>query len=610
MGTLADKLTVVFADAFESAGYDRSYGEVRVSDRPDLCQFQCNGALAAAKQYRTNPRQIAQNVVDGLTGTVDGRAGSVDGLTETVDGRAAPEVFDDLSLAGPGFINILLKDEFIAAHVQEVYEDERLGCETIGTPARIIVDYGGPNVAKPLHVGHLRAAIIGESIVRICRFVGHEVIGDVHLGDWGLQMGLIIEGLRDRQPDLPYFNPANTGPYPEAPPVDIADLEELYPQASEREKNDPDFAEAARQATVDLQAGRPGYRALWKHFRDVSVEDLRQSYEQLNIRFDLWLGESDTQDRVHGLIARLKAEGFARESRGALVVEVGESGDREEIPPLMLEKTDGAVLYGTTDLATIDQRVEEFQPDYILYVVDNRQQQHFRQVFKAAWKTGVAPASTHLEHDGFGTMNGKDGKPFKTREGGVMKLKDLIELVTGHARARIETIESVREYDEDEKETISRIVGVAALKYADLMNHRTKDYVFDLDRFSSFEGRTGPYILYAAVRIKSVLRRAGDRGLQAGRIMAPLSESERELDLKLSELPAVIGLAFETRAPNHLCEYAFQLATAYNRFYHTHHILSEEDGERRASWLAVSGVTLRALERALDLLGIEVPRRM
>ncbi|MCY3771597.1 MAG: arginine--tRNA ligase [Gemmatimonadetes bacterium] len=589
MGTLADKLTVVFSDAFASAGYDPGYGEVRVSDRPDLCQFQCNGALAAARQYRGNPRQIAQNVVDSIS---------------------AADVFDDLSLAGPGFINIVLKDEFVAAHIQEVYEDERLGCKTVTAPGRILVDYGGPNVAKPLHVGHLRAAIIGESIVRICRFVGHEVIGDVHLGDWGLQMGLIIEGLRDRRPDLPYFDAGCSGPYPEASPVTIGDLEELYPQASEREKIDSEFAEAARQVTVDLQAGRPGYQALWQHFRDVSVDDLRQSYELLNIRFDLWLGESDTQDRVHGLIARLKAEGYARESRGALVVEVDDPEDKESIPPLMLEKTDGAVLYGTTDLATIDQRVEQFRPDYILYVVDNRQQQHFRQVFKASYKTGVAPESTRLEHNGFGTMNGKDGKPFKTREGGVMKLKDLIELVTDHARARIETIDSVRDYDDDEKGHIARIVGVAALKYADLMNHRTKDYVFDLDRFSSFEGRTGPYILYAAVRIKSVLRRAGERGLQPGRIMAPQSESERDLDLKLSELPSVVGLAFETRAPNHLCEYAFQLATAYNRFYHTHHILNEEDVGRRASWLAVSGVTLRVLERVLDLLGIEVPKRM
>lgn len=589
MGTLADKLTGLFADTFESAGYDRSYGEVRVSDRPDLCQFQCNGALAAAKQYRANPRQIAQNVVDSIS---------------------APGLFEGLSLAGPGFINIVLQDDFIAAHLQEVYEDERLGCEAVTTPRRILVDYGGPNVAKPLHVGHLRAAIIGESIVRICRFVGHEVIGDVHLGDWGLQMGLIIEGLRDRQPGLPYFDAGYSGPYPEEPPVTIGDLEELYPQASEREKGDPEFAEAARQATVELQAGRPGYRALWQHFRDVSVDDLRQSYERLNIHFDLWLGESDTQDRLHGLIERLKAEGYARESRGALVVEVDDPEDKESIPPLMLEKTDGAVLYGTTDLATIDQRIEEFHPDYILYVVDNRQQQHFRQVFKASYKTGVAPESTRLEHNGFGTMNGKDGKPFKTREGGIMKLKDLIELVTGHAMARIETIESIREYDEEEKEHIARIVGVAALKYADLMNHRTRDYVFDLDRFSSFEGRTGPYILYAAVRIKSVLRRAGDRGLQAGGIMAPRSESERDLDLKLSEFSAVVDLAYDTRAPNHLCEYAFQLATAYNRFYHTHHILNEDDADRRASWLALSEVTLRVLERVLDLLGIEVPRRM
>ncbi len=589
MGSLADKLTVVFSDAFESAGYDRNYGEVRVSDRPDLCQFQCNGALAAAKAYRTNPRKIAQNAIESVS---------------------APELFDNLSLAGPGFINIVLADAFVASHVQDLYEDDRLGCETVATPGKILVDYGGANVAKPLHVGHLRAAIIGESILRICRFVGHETVGDVHLGDWGLQMGLVIVGLRNLRPDLPYFDAGYSGLYPSASPVTTEDLEALYPQASARAKEDPAFAEEARQATVALQAGRPGYRALWKHFRDVSVEDLRQDYQSLNICFDLWLGESDTQDRVHSLVERLKAAGYAKESRGALVVEVEDPDDRETIPPLMLEKTDGAVLYGTTDLATIEQRVEQFQPDYVLYVVDNRQQQHFRQVFKASYKTGVVPQSTRLEHNGFGTMNGKDGKPFKTREGGTMKLKDLIRLVTDHARTRIETIDSIREYDEDEKEDIARIVGVAALKYADLMNHRTKDYVFDLDRFSSFEGRTGPYILYAAVRIKSVLRRAGDRDLPPGRIVAPQVETERNLHLKLSELPSVVDLAFATRAPNHLCEYAFQLASTYNRFYHTHHILNEEDAERRASWLAVSGITLRALERTLDLLGIEVPKRM
>jgi len=589
MGSLAEKLTVVFADAFKTAGYDRNYGVVSVSDRPDLCQFQCNGALSAAKKYRTNPKQIAQSVVECIT---------------------EPDIFDDLSLAGPGFINILLRDEFIASHLQEIYEDDRLGCGTIVNTKKIMIDYGGPNVAKPLHVGHLRAAIIGESLVRICRYAGHEVIGDVHLGDWGVQMGLNIIAIQERSPELSYFDVSYSGPYPEDSPVKIAELEEMYPKASQREKIDPEFAESARRVTVELQAGRPGYLALWRHIREVSVAALRDDYEMLNIQFDLWLGESDTQGRIAGMIKRLRADGHARKSRGALVIEVDDPEERESLPPLMLEKSDGAVLYGTTDLATIDQRMEQFRPDYILYVVDNRQQQHFRQVFKASYNTGIVPVSTRLEHTGFGTMNGKDGKPFKTRQGGIMKLKDLIQLVTDHARARIETIESVREYGEQEKKNIARIVGVAALKYADLMNHRTKDYVFDLDRFSSFEGRTGPYILYAAVRIKSVMRRAEERGLQSGIIKNPKSESERNLNLKLSELPTVIDMAFATRAPNHLCEYAFQLATAYNRFYHTHHILNEKNGECQASWLTVSEVTLRVLDRVLYLLGIEVPRRM
>ena len=547
------------------------------------------GALSAAKQYQTNPREIAQEVINSLS---------------------SPDIFENLSLAGPGFINILLTDAFIVKHLQGVYDNDRLGCDILSTPSIILIDYGGPNVAKPLHVGHLRAAIIGESIARLARFVGNQVIGDVHLGDWGVQMGLNILAIQERHPELPYFDPESTGPFPEDPPVNISDLEEMYPKASEREKTDANFAEAARKVTLELQNGRPGYIALWRHIRNVSVASLRKDYKMLNIHFDLWLGESDTRDRIKNLIKRLKTEGHAQKSRGAVVINVGDSNEAESIPPLILEKSDGAVLYGTTDLATIEQRVEDFQPNYILYVVDNRQQQHFKQVFKASYKTGITPNSTRLEHNGFGTMNGKDGKPFKTREGGIMKLKDLIQLVTDHARERIDTIESIRTYEESEKSTIAQIVGIAALKYADLMNHRTKDYIFDLDRFSSFEGRTGPYILYAAVRIKSVIRRAQQSGYLPGKIIAPRSELERNLDLKLAEFPAIINLAFETRSPNHLCEYAFQLASVYNSFYHAHHILNEKNVECRASWLALSEVTLKTLERLLNLLGIEVPKRM
>jgi arginyl-tRNA synthetase len=589
MGSLAGQLTSILSEAFESAGYDGSYGLVRASDRPDLCQFQCNGALTAAKQYKTNPREIAQKAVEVL---------------------GHSDVFKEVTLAGPGFINMTLTDGYLARHLTYIYRDDHLGCEQTATPQRIIIDYGGPNVAKPLHVGHLRAAIIGESVVRICRFLGHDVIGDVHLGDWGLQMGLNIVELQHRQPDLPYFDAHFTGPYPDESPVSIGDLEEMYPQASEKGKQDPLFGEAARQATVDLQDGRPGYLALWKHFWEVSVDALKENYALLNVHFDLWLGESDTQGRIPGLIKRLQKEGYAYESQGALIVDVAKPEDTHPIPPLMLVKSDGAVLYGTTDLATLDQREADYHPGLVLYIVDNRQRDHFHQVFTAAYKTGVTPASTKLEHNGFGTMNGKDGKPFKTRAGGIMKLKDLIEMVTDSAMSRIEDIESIRAFGEVEKQDIARMVGVAALKYADLMNHRTKDYVFDLDRFSSFEGRTGPYLLYTAVRIKSILRRAADRGFEEGDFLPTESDIERDVCLKLAEFPTIIEMAFEGRAPNSLCEYAFQLATVYNRFYHGHHILNEKNATQRAAWMALSAVTLRMLNQVLDLLGIEIPERM
>jgi arginyl-tRNA synthetase len=594
MGSLTAYLSSVLSGAFEACGYDSVYGEVVISNRRDLCQFQCNGALAAAKRHKANPRLIAERVIQAAAEVQH------NGI----------KVFGDVAPAGPGFINLTLSDAFLANHMGDVAGDERLGCAPATAPLRIIVDYGGPNVAKSLHVGHLRAAIIGESLKRLCRFLGHHVIGDVHLGDWGLQIGMLITELWQRQPGLPYFDASYTGPYPEEPPVTIADLEEMYPAASERARRDPEAMEAARQATVDLQAGRPGYRALWAHFRSVSVADLKEAYTALNVHFDLWLGESDTQDRIPGLIERLKQAGYAYESQGALIVDVAGPEDSRPVPPLMLVKSDGAVLYGTTDLATIDQRVQDFHPDLILYVVDNRQRDHFHQVFTAAHRTGVAPGSVGLEHNGFGTMNGKDGRPFKTRAGGVMKLRDLIDMIMDKAMERIAEIESVRDYSDAEKTEIARMVGVATLKYADLMNHRTKDYVFDLDRFSSFEGRTGPYLLYTAVRIKSILRKASDQGIAPGRILAPASGIERDLFLKLAEFPDVLTLAFDTRAPNHLCEYIYELATLYNRFYHEHHILNEEDEGRRASWLGVSRATLAMLTRGLDLLGIEVPERM
>jgi len=589
MKSLRKKLTEIASSAFEQAGYSASYGNVDVSNRPDLGQFQCNGALPAAKEYKKNPREIAQSVADILSEN---------------------EIFSSVSLAGPGFINLVLDDAYLGKHLLNVSQDERFGCHKVKNPMTVMVDFGGANIAKPLHVGHLRSAIIGECLKRLGRFLGHKVTGDVHLGDWGLQMGMVISELQRRSPELPYFDQDYQGEYPKESPVTPSDLEEIYPAASALAKTDEDAKEAARQATFELQEGRRGYRALWQHIFDVSVDDLKTDYSRLNIEFDLWLGESHTQDRIPALIQKLKDDGWAEESRGALVIQVAREDDKKDIPPLMLLKSDGAVVYGTTDLATIEQRVEEYNPDLVLYVVDKRQSDHFVQVFRGAYKTGTAPEKLQLEHIGFGTMNGKDGKPFKTREGGVMKLKDLISMVEGKALERMQEAEIAQDYSESEKEDVARMIGVATLKYADLMNKPAMDYVFDLERFSSFDGRTGPYLLYTSVRIKSILRKAAERGFEIGNIPTPASDEERQLMLKIAELPEVMHLAFENRMPNYLCEYVYNLAAQYNRFYHEHHILREENAQTRSAWLALSSLTLNVLETVVNVLGIDVPERM
>lgn len=589
MTSMRVKLTEIVSGVVATLGYDPQYGEVVLSNRPDLGQFQCNGALPAAKKYGRNPRDLAQEIATAL--------------------EALP-FFAAVSVAGPGFINLNLADAFLVEQLQALAADPRRGYAPVTTPRKLIVDYGGANVAKPMHIGHLRAAIIGESVKRLAQFAGHHVLGDVHLGDWGLQMGQVIAELADRHPDWLYFDPSFTGPYPEQSPITMAELDEIYPAASQRAKNDPAFMELARQATVALQAGRPGYFALWQHFVNVSVASLKQDYADLNVHFDLWLGESDTQSLLDELIERLKAAGFAHESEGALVIDVTQPDDKKELPPLLLVKSDGAVLYGTTDLATIDLRVQELDAQMVLYVVDKRQSLHFEQVFRAAYKTGIAPADLALEHLGFGTMNGKDGKPFKTRAGGTMKLRALIDMVVEKARERLAEVQVAQGYPEAEKEEIARMVGVATLKFADLSNQRTQDYVFDLDRFSAFEGRTGPYLLYTATRTKSILRKAEAEGIMAGALIAPADEIERALLLKLAEFPDVVDAAFAQRMPHHLCEYAYTLANAFNRFYHEHHILTESDRAQQGAWLMLAKFAMDTLELTLDLLGIDVPERM
>ena len=587
--SLLTRLSGVVGDAFLAAGLDPAHGEVVVSQRPDLGQFQCNGALAAARDADKSPRDIAEAVVRELRGN---------------------ELFAAASIAGPGFVNLTLSDGAIAEMMQRIAEDERCGCEPTSRPVRYLVDYGGPNVAKAMHVGHIRATIIGDSIQRLLRFLGHDVITDIHMGDWGTQMGMLIIEVERLHPDLPYFDQTFEGPYPVESPVTLDDLQEMYPAVAARAAEDPDEAERARRATAELQNGRPGYRALWQHFHDVTDASHRADFRALGVEFDLWYGESTVHDRIGALLERVEASGKSRVSNGAVVVPVAEPDDTMDIPPLLLTKRDGSYLYSTTDLATLEQRVDDLHCEDIVYVVDARQSLHFTQLFRAARLTGIVPSNVVLEHIGFGTMNGTDGKPFKTREGGVVKLGDLIAIVTDAAMQRLDEAKIAAVYPPDERIEIAKAVGIAALKFGDLSNHRSSNYVFDLNRFSSFEGKTGPYLQYGAVRIRSILRKAGEQGLEPGSIIAPVSEVERELMLFLSRLPDVLDRAADLRAPNHIAEYTYDLTTRFNRFYEQCHILNEPDAGRQASWLTLVAATLDQLTLTLDLLGIAVPARM
>ena len=581
------ELSHLLSQAFEACGYDVKYGQVVTSGRPDLCQFQCNGAMSAAKEYRKAPFMIADEVVAQLATIEDFDA-----------------IFSKAEMVRPGFINLSLTDTYIAKQLSALVDDERIGVPLTASPKKIVIDYGGPNVAKPLHVGHLRPAIIGEAIKRTFKFLGHDIVGDVHLGDWGLQMGMILIEVERLYPDLPYFDPNFTGDYPIKPPFTFHELEEIYPQASARCKADADYNNLAKKATFDLQNGHAGYRALWRHFVDLSVADIKGIYDRLNVNFDLWLGESDAHNYIDPVTKMLKDKGAMVESDGALVVDVSREDDKKEIPPIILYKTDGSVLYGTTDLATIDQRMKDYKPDYIFYVVDNRQSTHFLQVFRCALDHGVVPPTTGLEHLGFGTMNGKDGKPFKTRDGGILKLTDFIDMVEENARIKIGDREGI------DVDKTARIVGLSTLKFADLSNYRLKDYIFDLDKFSAFEGKTGPYILYSYVRINNIMEKLKAEAFAPGQLSAPESEAERQLMLKLDSMTAALELAAKDRAPNIICEYVYDLATLANGFYHAHHIINETDLKKRASWMSLLRITQKAIKLCLDILGIEVPDKM
>lgn len=593
MKKILDLISEEMGQAFEAAGYNREFGKVTASNRPDLCEYQCNGAMAGAKQYKKAPIMIAGEVAEKLTDS---------------------KVFAEVSAVMPGFLNLKVKEEFLADYVRNMASDAKFGIDMPDNPKKVVVDYGGPNVAKALHVGHLRSAIIGESVKRIAKYVGHDVIGDIHMGDWGLQMGLIIYELQLRQPELPYFDDSYTGEYPKEAPFTITELEEIYPTASGKSKEDPEYKEKAMEATFKLQSGVRGYRALWNHIMKVSVADLKRNYDNLNVHFELWKGESDVQELIPGMVEYMKDGGYAYISEGALVVDVKEETDTKEIPPCMILKSDGAALYNTTDLATIWERMEEIKPDKLIYLTDKRQELYFEQVFRCARKTKLVKPETELIHIGFGTMNGKDGKPYKTRQGGVPRLENLIAEINEEMLRKIKENGVAKGYDIDEREAAqtAKIVGLAAIKYGDLSNQPAKDYVFDVDRFTSFEGDTGPYILYTIVRIKSILAKYKEQGGDLGtvRIQNAQNDSEKALIMELVKFNTMMEAAYEECAPNKVCAYIYELANAFNRFYHETKILAEEDDVKKSGWIALLVLTRDVLEACIDVLGFEAPERM
>lgn len=582
MEQILDIITEKMQAAFEEAGYDRSYGRVTVSNRPDLCEYQCNGALAAAKQYHCAPIKIAQAVVEKLNA----------------------EDYSLVEAVNPGFINLKLSGHFLKEYLETMRTAPKFGAAQIGAGKTVVVDYGGANVAKPLHIGHLRPAIIGESLKRLYKYLGYNAIGDVHLGDWGLQMGLIIAELSERQPELPYFDPDFTGEYPKEAPFTVTDLEEIYPTASAK-KADPEFSHKAHQATLELQQGRRGYRALWRHIMNVSVADLKKNYDNLDVHFEKWLGESDADPYIPPMVEDMKRRGIAVPSEGAWVIPVAQEGDKKEMPPCILVKSDGSSIYATTDLATLVQRMQDWHPDKVLYVTDKRQNLHFEQVFRAARKAGIVPDTTELEHVGFGTMNGKDGKPFKTRDGGVLRLETLISDMTDFVRAKV--VEN-RIVEPEEVEPTTAKIAMAALKYGDLSNQPTKDYNFDMERFAAFEGNTGPYILYTIVRIKSILSRYGE--WENLPIQEPANDYAKDLMLAITKFGPALEGALKTSSPNLICAYIYELAGCVNKFYHETPILKEEDETVKAGHIALIGLAKNILEASIDLLGFHAPEKM
>ncbi len=600
MKKLLELISEEMQAAFEAAGYGEAeagsqLGRVTLSNRPDLCEYQCNGAMAGAKKFKKAPIMIAGEVAEKLQGS---------------------QVFSQAEAVMPGFLNLRLSEEFLRDYLRDMRQAEKFGLDEPTKPRKIIIDYGGANVAKPLHVGHLRSAVIGESIKRICRYAGHEVIGDAHLGDWGLQMGLVIVGIKERQPDLVYFDDSYEGEYPKEAPFTISELEEIYPASSSKSKEDPEYKAQAMEATYKLQNGVRGYRALWRHMMNVSVADLKKVYSSLNVEFDLWKGESDVRDLIPEMVQYMKDGGYAYISEGALVVDVKEETDTKEVPPCMILKSDGASLYNTSDLATILERMRLYHPDQIIYLTDKRQDLYFDQVFRCARKTKLVEPETQLKWIGFGTVNGIDGKPFKTRDGGVMRLETLIQETKDEM---LRKIREGREMSEEEAKAVADMVAISALLYGDLSNQASKDYIFDMDRFTSFEGDTGPYILYTIVRIKSILSKYAEQGgsledSEGLELLAAPAEAkgfaQKQLMMQLAGFNAMMESASEETAPHRVCAFIYDLANAFNHFYHETKILAEEDEAQKRSLIALLLLTRDVLETCIHVLGFEAPDKM
>ena len=588
MKKLLDLLSEEMGQAFEAAGYDKALGKVGVSNRPDLCEFQCNGAMAGAKQYHKAPIMIANEVAAKLEGS---------------------SVFEEAAAVAPGFLNLKLKKEFLRELLEVVAKEPKFGLEAPEKPKTIIIDYGGANVAKPLHVGHLRSAVIGGSVKRINRYVGHKVIGDAHLGDWGLQMGLVIIGLKERYPDWVYFDESYEGEYPEEAPFTISELEEIYPESSKRSKTDAEYKAKAMEATYKYQQGVRGYWALGMKIREVSIKDLRKNYDALNTAFELWNGESTIKDLIPEMVQYMKDGGYAYISDGALVVDVKEETDTKEMPPCMILKSDGASLYNTTDLATILDRVRNFNPDQIIYLTDKRQDLYFQQVFRCARKTKLVKPEVDLKWIGFGTVNGADGKPFKTRDGGVMRLEQLIKDTQDEMFRKIR---EGREMSEEEAKKTADQVALAALMYGDLSNQAAKDYIFDLDKFTSFEGDTGPYILYTIVRIKSILAKFAEQGgdVAAAKLNVVQSDAEKALVMQLLQFNSMMEGAATELAPHRVCAFVYELANDFNHFYHETKIITEEDETKKAGWIALLSLTKNVMLDCISVLGFEAPEKM